>query len=149
MACAMAELKSPLHILLVEDDDDHAELAMIHLKRNNRVELVDRAVNAAEAVAYLRKQPPFDSAPRPDLVLLDLNLPDQTGHEILADVKADVSLRSIPIVVFTTSVADTDRDLAYLNYANSYIEKPSGYDEYKQLVDDLTAYWGVWNRRSQ
>lgn len=141
-------MNKPLRILLVEDEDDHAELAMIHFGRNKGVQQIDRAVNGDDAVSFLRNEPPFESAVRPDLVLLDLNLPRKSGHEVLAEVKGDANLRSIPIVVFTTSASDTDRSLAYLNNANSYIEKPARFDEYQQLVADLTTYWGAWNRRS-
>jgi CheY-like chemotaxis protein len=137
-----------LHFLLVEDDDAHALIAMRTLQRNRVANTIDRVADGEAALAYLRRQPPYADRPRPDVILLDLKLPRVDGHEVLAGIKEDPDLRDIPVVVLTTSDAETDRMRAYSHHANSYLVKPIDFERFRQMVDDLCLYWGVWNRPS-
>ncbi len=136
---------SPLHVLLVEDDDDHADLTRFALKAHDARTRVDRVADGAAALDVLFRRGDYAAADRPDLVLLDLNLPRLSGFDVLEEVKADPDLRRIPIVVLTTSSDETDRARAYGRHANSYIVKPAGFDSFQTMIHDLGEYWGCWN----
>ena len=116
------------------------------LAENQVANTVDRVKDGAEALAYLRRQGDFADRPRPDVVLLDLKLPKISGHEVLAEVKKDPELQTVPIVVLTTSEAEIDRAKAYGNHANSYLTKPVDFDQFAKMIQDLKLYWCVWNR---
>jgi CheY-like chemotaxis protein len=136
-----------VRILLVEDDDDHAELVVMALTaENGAAKTVDRVSSGDEAIAYLKRQGAYSSRPRPDVVLLDLKLPKVDGHEVLAAIKGDVDLRSIPVVVLTTSRDPEDKAKAYANHANSYLSKPMDFGEFSRMIKDLSHYWTVWNQ---
>lgn len=135
-----------IHFLLVEDDSDHAELVTRALKKNKVANTVDHVADGVEALAYLRRQGSYHQSPRPDLVLLDLNLPKLSGLKVLAAAKEDEHLKSIPIVVLTTSDAEIDRTRAYKNHTNSYLVKPLDFARFNQMIQDLKSYWGLWNR---
>jgi CheY-like chemotaxis protein len=135
-----------VHFLLVEDDDSHAEITIRSLKRNRVSNTVDRVSDGVQALEYLRQQGAFQGRPRPDVVLLDLKLPKRDGHEVLAEIKDDLELQAIPVVILTTSDAESDRAKAYHHHANSYLVKPLDFDRFRQMVNDLSLYWGVWNR---
>jgi len=135
----------PVRFLLVEDDDAHAELVELALEENRVVNQLSRVRDGTEALAFLRQQAPYESQSRPDVVLLDLKLPSLDGHEVLRIVKNDESLKSIPVVVLTTSAAEADRARAYMEHANSYVVKPVDFDQFHRLVRDLQLYWSVWN----
>ncbi len=137
---------SLVHFLLVEDDDDHAELIRMNLAESRIGNTMDRVSDGEEALAYLRREGAFADRPRPDVVLLDLKLPKVDGHEVLAQVKSDDALRCIPIVVLTTSQAEADRAQAYFNHTNSYLVKPVDFAQFQKMVKDLKLYWGVWNQ---
>lgn len=132
--------------LLVEDNNAHAKLVMLHLNDPQHRVLVDRVSDGSEALDYLRRQGPYSASPRPDVVLLDLKLPKVDGHEVLRQLKSDEHLRSIPVVVLTTSAAESDREKAYSNYANSYITKPLDFDEFQEMMNSLRLYWSSWNQ---
>jgi CheY-like chemotaxis protein len=134
-----------VRFLLVEDEDVHAELVMRSLQKARVSNEVYRVADGAEALAFLRRQGQYTGEPRPDVILLDLKLPKVDGHEVLEAIKRDESLRVIPVVVMTTSAAETDRAEAYRHHANSYVVKPVDFDKFRQLVTDLSLYWGVWN----
>lgn len=136
---------SNVRFLLVEDDDDHAELVLRAMRSQRIVNDVARVADGRSAVDYLRRAPPFESAPRPDIILLDLKLPVLDGHEVLERIKSDPELRLIPVVVLTTSIAEADRARAYGLNANSYIVKPVAFEQFHQMVIDLGLYWSVWN----
>lgn len=128
-------------ILLVEDNAGDVRLT--------REALVDAGVVAElavvddgdKALAYLRRVEPYGDAPRPDLVLLDLNLPKRNGREVLAEVKADPNLRRIPVIVLTTSGATRDIEACYDLHANSYVLKPLDLDDFARLVAALKGFW--------
>jgi CheY-like chemotaxis protein len=134
-----------LHFLLVEDDDDHATILIRTLRQNRIANTIDRAADGIEALAYLRQEGEYAGRLRPDVVLLDLKLPRMDGHEVLAAIKDDPALRSIPVVVLTTSDAESDRARAYDHHANSYLVKPVDFERFRQMANELSLYWGVWN----
>ncbi len=132
--------------LLVEDDDDHAEFLIRALKRARSTNQVERMGDGAQALAYLRGEGEHVGRPTPNVILLDLKLPKVDGHEVLAAIKSDPVLFTIPVVVLTTSDAESDRARAYAYHANSYLVKPIDFERFRQLIHDLEMYWGVWNR---
>ena len=130
-----------IEILLVEDNPGDARLTIEALKeakvRNHLTHLSD----GAAALAYLRQTDPYTQAPRPDLILLDLNLPRKDGREVLAEIKADENLRRIPVVVLTTSQAEEDILRAYHLNANCYVTKPMGLDQFMKVVKSIEEFW--------
>lgn len=136
----------PLQILLIEDDDDHAELALHALEQHDGSHQAIRVTDGAEALDYLHARGAYAGAARPDLVLLDLNLPKVGGLEVLDRIKSDIDLRRIPVVVLTTSDAEEDRREAYARYANSYLVKPVSFAKFEAMIQRLSDYWGRWNR---
>ena len=140
----------PLCILLVEDNPDHAELAMRNLHDGRLANKVFHVEDGEAALDYLYNRGKFvdrKQFPRPHLVLLDLRLPKVDGIEVLKQVKESDLLRSIPVVILTTSVAERDLAMAYQHYANSYLTKPIDFDSFSQLLRDLGFYWLAWNKR--
>lgn len=131
----------PIEILLVEDNAGDARLAKEAIReakvRNNLTWVPD----GVEALAYLRKEGKYTTAKRPDLILMDLNLPRKDGRELLAEIKADESLRRIPVVVLTTSQAEDDIQKAYHLYANCYISKPVDLDQFLKVVKSIEDFW--------
>ena len=131
----------PIEILLVEDsatDVMLAEEALEEAKMRNNLHVVKDGV---EAMAFLRKQGKYSNVPRPDLMLLDLNMPRKDGREVLAEVKADVELKSIPVVVLTTSKAQEDVMKAYGLHANCYISKPVDFEQFTNVVRAIDQFW--------
>lgn len=138
----------PLLILLVEDNLDHAEL-VVRSFRDHRVANVIRHVTDGEmALDYLFRRGPFTDAvntPRPDLILLDLRMPKIDGFEVLQQVKSSSDLHRLPVVVMTTSDAETDIAKAYDCHANSYVVKPLDFSQFTRLIQELGLYWLAWN----
>lgn len=130
-----------MHILLIEDNPADVELTRQCFRESRIPNEVHAALNADTAFAFLRNAGPFANAPRPDLVLLDLNLPGIDGREILGAIKRDPDLQTIPVVVLTTSDADDDVREAYRLQANSYLRKPVDLDEFIELADAVCSYW--------
>ena len=131
----------PIEILLVEDSPSDTELtveALREAKLRNHLSTVQDGVQAME---FLRRQGPFAQAPRPDLILLDLNLPRKDGREVLAEIKADDLLKAIPVVVLTTSRAEQDVLRAYQLNANCYITKPVDFDQFLEVVRAIESFW--------
>ena len=131
----------PVEILLVEDSPGDVRLtveAMKEAKIGNRLNVV---VDGVEAMDYLKRQGRFAQAPRPDLILLDLNLPRKDGREVLAEIKADNSLRSIPVVILTTSSAEEDIVRTYNLHANCYITKPVDFTQFMNVVRAIEDFW--------
>ena len=130
-----------IEILLVEDNPGDARLtieAMREAKMRNRIHVVEDGV---EAMEFLRHQGRFGDAPRPDLILLDLNLPRKDGREVLAEVKSDPDLRRIPVVVLTTSRAEEDVLRAYDLHANCFVTKPVDLEQFMKIVAQIDAFW--------
>jgi CheY-like chemotaxis protein len=138
--------KKPIHILLVEDDPDHADLIQLGFEATNLDSHFTHVTDGEKALAYIKAQPPYTNRTQPDLILLDLNLPKLTGHEVLAEIRADDNLRTIPVVILTTSNAVNDRQRAYSHHANSYIVKPSEPEGFNRMTADLHDYWVNWNK---
>ena len=135
------ELGKPIEILLVEDNPGDVRLTMELLKESkirNRVSVVDDGI---EATAYLRKEGEFSEAPRPDLILLDLNMPRKDGREVLAEIKQDPALKRIPVVVLTASSAEEDIVRSYELHANAYITKPVDLDQFAKVVRSIEEFW--------
>ncbi|MDH3299384.1 MAG: response regulator [Acidimicrobiia bacterium] len=128
-------------ILLVEDNPADAELAMIGLRDGKDISNIHIVHDGEEAWEFLRREGDHAGAPRPDIVLLDLNLPGLSGVELLRFIKADEDLRSIPVIVLTTSDADHDVRFAYAAHANAYMVKPVDFQQFHQLLDGFKKYW--------
>ena len=140
----------PLLILLVEDNPDHTELILRSFQDHRVINKIYHVPDGEAAMDYLYRRNEYaapEKSPRPDMILLDLRLPKIDGQEVLRKIKADEELRSIPVVVLTTSEAERDVAQAYENHANSYLVKPVGFDQFTQLMNDLGFYWLCWNRR--
>lgn len=142
----MTDSAKPVHFLLVEDDDDHADLVQRALMDNRVINKVDRVVDGAQALAYVRKEGEYTDRGKPDVILLDLKLPGVDGHEVLAALKNDPKLCTIPVVVLTTSMTEVDRAKAYMEGVNSYLVKPLDFTRFNQMIHDLRFYWAVWNQ---
>ena len=133
--------EKPIIILLVEDEPGDAYLtteALKSAKITNRVHLVEDGV---EALAFLHRTPPYADAPRPDLVLLDLNLPRKDGRQVLAEIKKNPCLNSIPVVVLTTSSADEDVLQSYNLHANCFITKPVDLEQFMKVIQTMQEFW--------
>jgi two-component system, chemotaxis family, response regulator Rcp1 len=128
-------------VLLVEDNAAEARLACEALKETRFTVQLHVVADGVEAMEFLRREGAHKDAPRPKLVLLDLNLPRKDGREVLRDIKADANLRSIPVVILTTSQAQSDILRAYELYANCYIQKPLELDGFIEIVKSIHRYW--------
>jgi chemotaxis family two-component system response regulator Rcp1 len=131
----------PIKILLIEDNLGDIRLTEEILKESKVDNRLSVARDGEEAVACLRRQGRFAAAPRPDLILLDLNLPKKDGREVLAEVKADPNLRRIPVVILTTSNAERDIIKSYDLHANCYLSKPMQLDEFVAIVHSIESFW--------
>lgn len=131
----------PIEILLVEDSPDDVELTLEVLKETKLRNALHIVEDGEAAMAFLRREGEYADAPRPDLVLLDLNLPRKDGREVLAEIKADPDLKLIPVVVLTTSQAEEDVLRAYGHHANCYITKPVDLDQFLEVVNTIEDFW--------
>jgi two-component system, chemotaxis family, response regulator Rcp1 len=132
---------TPLQILMVEDNDGDVFLTMKALKAAKISNSVDVVHDGVEALEYLRRQGKYASAPRPDLILLDLNLPRKDGRQVLAEIKPDPQLRSIPVVVLSSSGAEQDVVKSYDLHANCYIVKPVDFAGLMQVIQSIETFW--------
>jgi CheY-like chemotaxis protein len=133
----------PLEILMVEDSSADVRLTREAFKEGKILNHLSVVKDGVEAMAFLRRQGPHADAPRPDLVLLDLNLPRKDGREVLAEVKADPDLRRIPIVILTTSRAEMDIVKSYNLHANCYVVKPVELDQFFEVIRTIEHFWLV------
>ena len=131
----------PVEILLVEDNPGDVRLTREALREGKVRNNLAVASDGVEAIAYLRKEGEHAGAVRPDLILLDLNLPRKDGLEVLAEIKADPSLRNIPVVVLTSSQAEEDIVRAYDLHANCYVTKPVDLDQFIRVVESIEDFW--------
>ena len=127
--------------LLVEDDLPDIRLTQRALQAGKLPKNVSVARDGVEAMAFLRRQGPYFEAPRPDLILLDLGLPKKSGAEVLAEIKKDPGLKSIPVVVLTTSDAQEDILQTYDLHANAYTRKPVDVDEFLSTIKTIEDFW--------
>lgn len=130
-----------IELLLIEDNPADVSLtqrALSHTRSSPRVSVVR---DGDEAIAFLRRQGQYESAPRPDLIFLDLNVPKRDGRTLLAELKSDPELRNIPVIVLTTSEADEDISQAYDLYANCYVKKPVEMQRFIQMIQSVKGFW--------
>ena len=131
----------PLDILVVDDNEDDVLLLQESLREVPAVKLLHSARDGQEAMAYLRREGPYAAAPRPGLVLLDINMPKMNGFEVLNQMKGDPHLRAIPVVMLTTSNRDADIETAYSCGACSFVTKPVSFDRLKLMAGHFVCYW--------
>ncbi len=141
MTAAIRADGTPIEVLLVEDDPGDVLMtqeAFEEHKVRNRLTVVS---DGSEALAYLRREGGFADAPRPDLILLDLNLPRKDGREVLAEIKSDPELATIPVVVLTTSHAEEDVLRSYQLHANAYVTKPVDFERFIEVVRQIDEFF--------
>ena len=131
----------PIEILLVEDNPGDVRLAREALSEAKVRNHLSVAVDGVEAMAFLRREGSYGAAPRPDIVLLDLNLPRKDGRQVLSEVKTDPGLRRIPVVILTTSKAEEDILKTYDLHANCFITKPVDFDQFVKVVKSIEHFW--------
>ena len=131
----------PIEILLVEDSPSDADLTEEALSDGKVLNKLHWVADGVEALAFLQRQGKYADAPRPDLILLDLNLPKKDGRDVLAHIKADPSLKLIPVVVLTTSAAERDILKTYELHANCYVTKPIDLEQFISVVRLIEMFW--------
>jgi chemotaxis family two-component system response regulator Rcp1 len=134
-------MPSLVEILLVDDDPTDIRLTLEILKRSKFHARISTAVDGVEALEFLRRQGPYADAPRPDLVLLDVNMPRMDGLEALKEIKDDPALRHIPVVILTTSEGERDIHRAYHSHANCFISKPVDLAQFTTIVNKIAEFW--------
>jgi two-component system, chemotaxis family, response regulator Rcp1 len=132
---------APVDVLLVEDSPGDVRLTQEALRQANRRIHLHVAFDGVEAMAFLRREGAHAHAPRPDLILLDLNLPRMDGRDVLAQIKADESLKTIPTIILTTSEAEADIVKSYELQANCFLSKPVQLDAFEDLVKSINDFW--------
>jgi chemotaxis family two-component system response regulator Rcp1 len=138
----MIDPSRALSVLLVEDDPGDVLIAREAMAAGQLSTSLNVVTDGVEAIKYLRRQNGFADAQRPDLILLDLNLPRMSGHEVLAEVKSDPDLRRIPVVVLTTSQAHEDITKSYDLHAAVHVSKPVDFDEFAGVVKQIDEFFG-------
>lgn len=128
-------------ILLVEDNPSDVHLTRTALDSTSAESDLHVTRDGDDALAFLRRKGIYRDAPRPDLVLLDLNLPGKDGRQVLSEIKSDEALRQIPVIILTTSTAPSDVVACYDLHANCYIAKPVDFDEFEAIVQEIEAFW--------
>jgi CheY-like chemotaxis protein len=134
-------MNEAMDVLLIEDSPGDVRLACEAFREANKFVQVHVAPDGLEAMAFLRRSGMYADAPRPNLILLDLNLPQMNGHDVLARVKGDEVLKSIPTVVMTTADWDMDIFKSYQLQANCYVQKPTHFDAFQSLVRSINRFW--------
>ena len=140
-AIANTARAAPVHILLVEDNPGDVRLTQEAFREADPAVRIHVAVDGVEALAFLRRNGKHGQAPRPDIILLDLNLPKMDGREVLAHIKDDDDLRTIPTIVLTTSASEADITKSYQLQANCYLNKPVELDAFENLVKSIDDFW--------
>ena len=133
-------------ILLVEDNQDHAELTLKALQNGNQIFWVKDGEEALDFLHRKNRWAGTNAAPRPGLILLDINLPKVGGHEVLKRIKADETLRSIPVVMLTTSDRDEEVVASYRAGVNSFVTKPVRFSDFVERIKNVKGYWLLTNR---
>jgi chemotaxis family two-component system response regulator Rcp1 len=137
----MEGIVKEVEVLLVEDNPGDVRLTIEALKDGKVHNHLNVVGDGEEALAFLRRQGQYANAPRPDLILLDLNLPKKDGREVLMEIKQEEGLKQIPIVVLTTSTAEKDIFKTYELHANCYISKPVDFDQFINVVKSIEDFW--------
>lgn len=137
----MKILAKPIEILLVEDNEGDVGLVEEVLEETKIRNILHVAENGEEAILFLCGEGKFSGSPRPDIILLDLNLPKKDGREVLREIKEDGNLKNIPVVVLTTSGAEKDILRAYELHANAYVTKPLDFDQFISVVESIANFW--------
>jgi CheY-like chemotaxis protein len=132
---------SPIDVLLVEDNPADARLTREALSECKLTLNVHAVRDGEEAMAFLRREGPFHNVRLPDLILLDLHLPKKNGREVLADIKNDPELKTIPVVVLTSSKSEEDILRSYQLHANCFVSKPLGLEEFQRVVAEIESFW--------
>ncbi len=132
---------SPVEILLVEDNPGDVRLTKEALKEGKVYSNLHWAKDGIEALEFLRHQGKFADVPRPDIILLDLNLPKKDGREVLSEIKSDENLKRIPVVILTTSKAEEDVLRSYQLHANCYVTKPVDLEKFIMVVQSIDMFW--------
>ena len=138
----------PLNILLVEDNDDHAEVVRRSFRTHQVANDIHHVANGQAALDYLFRRGDYSdptTSPRPHVIVLDLRLPKVDGLEVLRAIKEDQDLRRIPVVILTSSQGESDVAMAYDHHANSYLVKPLDFKKFTDLMGALGFYWLAWN----
>ncbi len=141
MSAIVSTNPRPIELLLVEDDLADIKMTERTLLRERIVHRLHVARDGVEAMKFLHRVEPYTDAPRPDLILLDLNMPRKDGHEVLRELKEDPDLKSIPVVILTTSSSERDVASCYFESANSYVTKPVDATQFRDAIMKLTQYW--------
>jgi len=138
---ARKDEQKSVNVLLVEDDDYNIELTLEALKDSKLPIAVHVVCDGLSAMAFLHRERQYAEMPRPNLILLDLNLPMMDGKEVLNAVRKDASLTDIPIIILTTSRDEEDIAYAYKRHANCYITKPSDFIQYSEIIKKIEDFW--------
>ena len=128
-------------VLLVEDNEDHVFLTRASFEEAKLQINMQHVDDGAKCMAFLRKQPPYENAPSPDLILLDIHMPRMDGYEVLDAIVNDEALRRLPVIVLTTSAEAIDIDRMYHLRCSSYITKPLDFESFTKAVTQLAGYW--------
>ncbi len=134
-------LGRPIEVLLAEDDPADVELTLEVMDRTRLKVQMNVVIDGVEAMEYLRRDGKYTDSIRPDLILLDLNMPRKDGREVLHEIKADEGLKSIPVVILTTSDSDEDIIKTYATGANCYVTKPVGLEQFIKVVKSIEDFW--------
>ena len=134
-------IKTAPEVLLVEDNPADLDLTNEVLKKSKHRLCINTVPDGAEAIAFLHRQGNYADKPRPDLIVLDLDLPRKHGHEVLSEVKHDPEFARIPVVIFTTSQASSDINNSYDLGANSYLRKPGNLPDFRAVVQSMADFW--------
>lgn len=137
----MPKTDCPIEILMIEDNPGDVRLTQEALKENKMYNCLHVVHDGVEAMAFLRREGKYADAPRPDLILLDLNLPRKDGRAVLAEIKADEDLKRIPVVILTSSQAEEDVLKTYNLHANCYVTKPVDLDQFIHVVKSIEEFW--------
>ena len=132
---------NPVHILLVEDNEGDIVLTMDAFEESKINTTISVVRNGQEAVDFLFKRGSFEQENKPDLILLDINIPILNGHEVLRVIKQDAELKKIPVIMLTTSSSTRDINLSYENYANSYVTKPIEMEDFLKAILKIEEFW--------
>lgn len=134
-------MNSRTKILIVEDNPGDIMLIKEALEEENGIDVIDVATNGEQAIKYLSKQGEYADKSKPDLVILDINLPRVNGHEVLEFIKNNESTKEMPVVMLSSSSSDSDISASYNNFANCYITKPMGVDNFTEVIQDIKNFW--------